>query len=64
VTLGKLRWHRAAPALARRFQDVLEVYEIQEPYLEHDYLDRWARALGIGDLLDRVRREAARPPNQ
>jgi len=40
--------------LDRQFQDVLEVYEIQEPYLEHDYLDRWARSLGIDDLLEMI----------
>jgi hypothetical protein len=34
VILSKLRWHRAAPAQERQFQDVVEVYEIQEPYLE------------------------------
>lgn len=62
VILSKLLWYRAAPTLARQFQDVIEVYEIQEPYLEQEYLDRWARALGLADLLERVRQEAARPP--
>jgi hypothetical protein len=61
VILSKLLWYRAAPVLDRQFQDVLEVYEIQEPYLEHDYLDRWAHTLGIADLLDRVKGEAVRP---
>lgn len=63
VILSKLLWYRAAPILDRQFQDVLEVYEIQEPYLEHDYLDRWATLLGIVDLLERVRQQAARPPD-
>ena len=62
VILSKLLWYRAAPALERQFQDVVEVYEIQEPYLEHDYLARWASALGITDLLERVMQEATRPP--
>ena len=62
VILSKLLWYRAAPVLDRQLQDVLEVYEIQEPYLEHDYLDRWARSLGIADLLERVRQQAALPP--
>ena len=44
VILSKLLWYRAAPVLDRQFQDVLEVYEIQEPYLEHDYLERWAHS--------------------
>jgi hypothetical protein len=63
VILSKLLWYQAAPALDRQFQDVLEVYEIQEPYLEHDYLDRWARSLGIVDLLERVRQQAVLPPD-
>jgi len=63
VILSKLLWYRAAPVLERQFQDVIEVYEIQEPYLEQGYLNRWARALGIADLLERVRREAARSPD-
>ena len=62
VILSKLLWYRASPVLDRQFQDALGVYEVQEPYLEHDYLDRWARALGIADLFERVRKEAARPP--
>ena len=64
VILSKLRWYRAAPALGRQFRDAVEVYEIQEPYLEQDYLDQWALQLGIADLLEWVRREAARPPEE
>jgi hypothetical protein len=63
VILSKLLWYRAAPVLERQLQDVIEVYEIQETYLELDYLDRWARALGIADLLARVEQEAAWPPD-
>lgn len=61
VILSKLQWHRATGGSERQFQDALEVYEIQEPYLEQDYLDRWARALGLTELLEEVRRQAARP---
>jgi len=63
VILSKLLWYRAAPALERQLQDVIEVYEIQEPYLEHDYLDRWTRALGLADLFERVKQGAVRPPD-
>jgi predicted nucleotidyltransferase len=62
VILSKLLWYRAAPGLDRQFRDVIEVYEIQEPYLDQAYLDRWASALGLADLLERVRQEAVRPP--
>ena len=63
VILSELLWHRAAPALERQFQDVVEVYEIQDPCLEQDYLEQWARELGVGDLLERVKQEAAQPPD-
>jgi len=61
VILSKLLWYRAAPVLDRQFQDAIEVYEIQEPYLEHDYLNRWASVLGLADLLERVKEEAVHP---
>ena len=59
MILSKRLCYRATPVLDRQFQDVLEVYEIQEPYLEHDYLDRRVHTLGIADRLERVRQEAA-----
>jgi hypothetical protein len=37
-------------------------FVIEEPYLEHDYLDGWARSLGIVNLLERVRQQAVLPP--
>jgi hypothetical protein len=64
VILSKLLWYRAAPGLERQFQDVIEVYEVQEPYLELEYLERWAHTLGITDLLERVRQEVSRPPDK
>jgi hypothetical protein len=64
VILSKLLWYRAAPVLNRQFQDVIEVYEIQAPHLEHDYLNRWANVLGLADLLERVKEEAAHPPDE
>ncbi len=59
--LSKLVWYREAPSLERQFQDVLEVYEVQEPYLEQTYLDHWADFLEVRELLDRVRGQAALP---
>jgi len=61
VILSKLQWHLISGS-ERQLQDALEVYEVQEPYLEQEYLDRWARALGMPELLDRIRQRAARPP--
>jgi len=62
--LNKLRWYKISPVLDRQLQDALEVYEIQEPDLNQDYLDRWAVRLGVTDLLARIRAEAARPPDE
>lgn len=62
IILSKLQWYKMSPVLDRQFQDALEVYEIQEPDLDHAYLDHWAAILSVMDLLQRVRQEAARPP--
>ena len=62
VILSKLLWYQAAPASDRQLQDALAVYEIQEPYVEHEYLDHWAHTLGIADLLERVKQQPARRP--
>lgn len=64
IILSKLHWYRMASGSDRQLQDVQEVYEIQEPFLEQDYLDRWASALGLMDLLAQVRRQAARPRSE
>lgn len=61
--LSKLRWYKMSPVLNRQLQDALEVYEIQEPDLDQDYLDRWAARLEIADLLAHIRAEVARPPD-
>jgi len=63
VILRKLLWYQAAPVLDRQLQDVLEVYEIQEPELDQLYLDQWAADLGVDELLGRIRAQAARPPD-
>lgn len=60
--LSKLLWFKTSPVLHQQLQDALEVYEIQEPQLDHAYLERWAEILGIDDLLAQIREQAARPP--
>jgi hypothetical protein len=62
VILSKLLWYRAAPMPGRQFQDALEVNDIQDSSLEHDYLERWASALDVDDLLKRVKQAAIHPP--
>ena len=56
--LAKLRWGKLSGGSEKQFQDALRVYEVQGPTLEEDYLDRWAEALEIGPLLERLRAES------
>lgn len=60
--LSKLRWCKAANFSERQFNDALGVYEIQEQTLDQSYLDHWARILDVNDLLEKIRAEAALPP--
>jgi len=62
--LIKLLWKRDQPEQSRQLQDAIEVYETQAPSLDDAYLDRWAAALGLTDLLASVRSEAAMPPGE
>lgn len=43
-------------------KDVLGVYDIQERSLDQKYLDRWSRVLDMDDLLEKIRTQAALPP--
>ncbi len=60
--LSKLRWCQAANYSERQFSDALGVYEIQERSLDKNYLDHWARVLDVTDLLEKIRAQAALPP--
>lgn len=62
IILSKLTWYQLSPVLDRQLQDVLEVYEIQEHELDQEYLNRWAITLGVVDLLENIRQQAAQPP--
>jgi hypothetical protein len=62
VVLSKLQWYRLSSVSDRQLQDAAEVYEIQEPALDEDYLDHWASRLDVADLLADVRRRAAHAP--
>lgn len=56
--LAKLRWARMAGGSEKQFTDALRVYEVQRPRLDQDYLDRWARTLGVQDLWERLQATA------
>jgi hypothetical protein len=60
VILLKLEWYRLGDeASPQQWQDVLGVFETQGEHLDQAYLDRWAAALGVADLLERARKELA-----
>jgi hypothetical protein len=56
--LAKLRWSRMTGESARTYTDALRVYEVQQGALDCDYIGRWAVMLEVGDLWERVQREA------
>jgi hypothetical protein len=59
IVLLKLRWYRLGHEISdRQWSDVLGVLRVQAGRLDWSYLESWAGALGIADLLARVRSEA------
>lgn len=59
IVLHKLEWFRKGGGVSeRQWADVVGVLQVQGPALDWDYLGRWARDLGVDDLLDRARAEA------
>jgi hypothetical protein len=57
--LAKLEWFRAGGEVSeRQWADIVGVLKMVWPQAEHEYLGRWAAALGVGDLLGRARAEA------
>ena len=62
VILSKLQWFRLGQQVSeRQWQDVLGVLRVQGPRLDEAYLLKWARELGIGDLLARARQAIPSP---
>ena len=58
--LQKLSWAAKGDGSERQLRDALGVYEVQAGMLDEEYLDRWAAALDVTELLDEVRAAAAR----
>jgi hypothetical protein len=59
IILLKLEWYRLGHEISdRQWCDVLGVLRVQAGRLDWSYLDSWAGALGIADLLARARSEA------
>jgi hypothetical protein len=58
--LRKLEWYRRGGEVSeRQWRDVLGMLRLQGDRLDQARLDRWAQELGITELLDRARTEAA-----
>jgi len=58
--LHKLRWYRMGGEVSdQQWRDVLGVLQVQAGRLDEAYLNRWAAHLGVSDLLEKVRQEAA-----
>ncbi len=57
--LQKLEWcRRGGEASERQWSDVLGVLRVSGASLDDAYLGRWARELGVEDLLARARGES------
>ncbi|QDV32396.1 hypothetical protein [Tautonia plasticadhaerens] len=60
IILLKLEWYRLGGETSdRQWGDVLGVLRAQAGLLDEGYLDRWAAELGVADLLETARGEAA-----
>ena len=54
--LAKLEWSRIGSS-ERQFNDALNVAKLQRDNLDRAYLEKWARELGVMDLLERLFQE-------
>ncbi len=60
VLLGKLRWFRMGGEVSdRQWRDILGILLVQAERLDLTYLKQWASLLGLSDLLERARAQAA-----
>jgi hypothetical protein len=55
IILSKLHWYLAGNSTSeRQLRDVRGIIGVHGPELDRSYLQRWATAMGMGDLLQRV----------
>ena len=59
IVLRKLLWYRAGgESSERQWSDVRGVLSVQRDHMDIEYLEHWARRVGVEDLLERARSEA------
>lgn len=56
--LIKLKWAKLSGGSEKQFTDALRVYEVQFERLDMDYLQSWAKRLGIESMLQKLQEEA------
>lgn len=56
--LAKLRWAKLSGGSEKQFHDALRVYEVQFSGLDFEYLNEWARQLGVEELWQRLQADA------
>lgn len=59
VILAKLEWARMGLS-ERQFEDAVNIGRIQADSLDRDYLIKWAKGLGVEELVDRLLSKLAR----
>jgi hypothetical protein len=63
VILNKLDWYRQGGCVSeRQWNDVLGILKVQQYSLDIEYMQRWADALGLSDLLLRALRDSGMDP--
>lgn len=59
IILHKLIWYKEGGEVSdRQWQDILGVLQVQGERLDADYLERWAKELGVLELLKKARKES------
>ena len=59
IVLNKLQWHEMGNrASERQWLDVIGVIKVQQQNLDTDYLQKWAKDLGLIDLSTKAYQEA------
>jgi hypothetical protein len=56
--LAKMRWVVESGGSEKQFADALHVFEVQRDILDLDYLNKWAAALDIEEIWNRLQNEA------